>query len=280
MRPERILVGSVPTLSASFYDDGPQDVGAVTVHVWRRSDGTDVLPVNTPANKGADPVKYTVDLPAAGAARLDELTAVWTAASGRQVTTTVEVVGGFLFEIHELRSEPDVGSADKYPNEALRDVRTVVEDLFESYCKVAFVPRLAFADLRGTGSYELRLRGRRIRSIESVVVDDVTITGYQTYSTGTVASPAYLPRGSAITVAYTHGMDAPPADVHDAALMYARHRLIDRANRKLSNVRSRIRDGGDVELLSTPDPDRGRPTGLLDVDAILNRYRDDTPAIA
>src|SRR5688572_15446509 len=107
----RVLVGSSPTLTQTFYDDEtPVDVGTVTVQDTA-ADGTVVVPAETATTHGDDDV-YSYSLPAAAAGDLAVLTVTWSGDDGRTATTTVEVVGGRLFELADLREEPDLESAD------------------------------------------------------------------------------------------------------------------------------------------------------------------------
>lgn len=223
----RVLKNTRATLSVTFEIDGtgtnptPDDEATVTV---TRADGT-VLVDNQAATNEADGL-FTYTIEAAENDRLDILTAEWTSDLGT-LTTVTEVAGGFLFTIAELRAK--LQSEADYSTPEIVAVRNYVEDALETACNVAFVPRYRRETISGTGSPDLYL-APRTTAIRSLLVDGVseTISG-ETYSdiTGHVYWPDTWPAGTSnLVVGYEHGYAHPPEIAKDAALTWAKIRIV------------------------------------------------------
>lgn len=287
---QRVLVGNDATTRTTFYSgDTPADAtGDVTVTVTR-DDGT-VLAGGTATN--ASTGVYEFDLAdATHTSRLDVLTVTWAgliAGSTQVKTTQVEVVGGFYVELGEIRSLPKLGDSGKFPLEALEDARNWFETLAEEHCGVAFVPRYARDLVDGNDRYELLLNRLYPRSLIGVTVDGVTTstTGWQLYPSGRLsrdhlgsfAVPTSTTIGRNIAVSYTHGYDRPPADLRDVALLAIRDKLLaDREGREAGRVLSQTNEFGGTTRFALPGSDR--PTGIPDVDTVLNRYVERVPVI-
>jgi hypothetical protein len=223
---ERVLQATPLTLSQQWYEAGVAvDPGTVTVGITR-ADGTELVAPAT-ATSGSGTAARTYNLTTTHTALLDTLTVTWTSTLKGTITSTVEVVGGFLFSIAEFRS---LGSAyantTNYPTATVADMRTTVEQALEDACSVAFVPRYSMETVNGVYGGLLSLRWARVRSIRTVTVDDVagTPADYVALREGMVyASSTWWTAGYGnVTVGYEHGYDSPPMRIKRAALILAK----------------------------------------------------------
>lgn len=272
----RVAQTSAVTLSHTFYVDlvATNAAAGVTVAV-KRLDGT--LVASGPATPGGTGV-YTYPLPAQ--ANLDTLTVDWSGSVGGGPVTVrdiVEVAGGFMFSLAEAVAMPPTLSTTKFPAAVLAAKRTVVEVEAERICGYAFVPRFTRIALSGNWTSKLALPHPYVRALRAVRVDGVVWTAEQVAAVGLAdsgvmtLSPA-TPWGGAVwpwgvrnvIVEYEHGLDMPPLDVRDAAIVRLRYRLtMGDTNVPYRAISFTATDGGTYRL-STPSKQR---TGIPDVDA-------------
>lgn len=225
----------------------------------------------------------TISVPAATITKLDTYTLTWTAAVGGVTTTwvsTVEIVGGYLFEIADLRAS-DRAFADqgKYPSATLREIRAWVEDVIEGprAANVAFVPRGNRVTIDGTGRTAIMLPDLEIKSIYAITVGTTAWTTPQiatlTIDDGvvwlTTSSPiaTWTEGHRNITIHYTHGEDLAPGAITRAALMLAREYLLK------TDIpgRATATSIGD-QMFRLTIAGRDGVTGLPEVDAAIQQF--------
>lgn len=279
---DRILINTGQTLTVVFSKDGiPSDLDALPTVTIVDANGANVTSGTATDATGAG--AYQFNLPAQ--AELKRLTVTWTgnySGVAAQITTHADIVGAFYFSIAEL-SVMD-GCQGKDLTQYI-EARQIAESTIETYCEVAFVPRYARELHSGNNRDCLLLDRMYPRTLIAVSVDGSpqTLTGWTLNATGLLRTGGSVfiagTAGENVTVEYTYGLDFPPPDLKRAALRYARHVLLtelstvpDRANLMTTEFAT--------FRLQTADEMRDRPTGLPEVDAVLNRYRDDLPAIA
>lgn len=273
MADQRLAVGAgSPTISATFRaaSGSPATAGTVTVGVvdW---DGTTVLAAGTATTESSG--VYTVALPASAVASVTQLTATWTA-TGRVVTTKVDVVGSRLVWPDEFTSAPGL-SYSSYSAQQVSDAIAWFEDLAYRHCGWSPIERFRQATVRaGWGSYFM-LPDHYVLDLIGVTwqaagVADVVATApelalFEVGGAGEVIG-AYSTQKA--LVAYTHGNPDGARDLHDAALDAVRiHLQESSAGRPAIS----INDGLSVTRFSTAGP--GRPTGIPEVDEVLNANR-------
>lgn len=264
------------TVENQWYENGVAvDPGTVTVGITR-ADGT-VLLAPGQATGGSGTGVRSFALTTAHTTLLDRLTITWATSLKGTDVSYVEVVGGFLFTIAELREEDPLGDTVAYPTAELARMRTVVEQSFERECHRAFVPRYAFERITtGYGmAYNLSVRGRPLRSIRSASVDGRALSAGDLATVVPRPSSFYWPQGwftgwtyGDIRVGYEYGEDFPEGDVVEAAKLLAKNWLVkgpidDRAT-SMSN------DDGTFTM-ATPGL-RGSRYGIPEVDAVVNGY--------
>ncbi len=276
----RVLRTTQVVLSHTFYVDetATSATGSVTYSI-KRLDGTVVT-----SGTAAGPITtgvYTVTVPAQ--ATLDVLTVDWTGVVAFATVTArdiVEFVGGFIFGLAEVRALTPVLDSTKYPTATLAKKRIGVEQECEEICGQAFVPRFARVALQA-GRSPLVLPNINCTALRAVTVDGVaqTLTGLVLSRSGVLSGglwPDIWPR-STVIVEYEHGMEYPPEDLKDAAMLRLRSRL----NQTDTGVPQRAlsfsaTDGGTYRL-STPSRKR---TGIPDVDGTYERYTPDRGGFA
>lgn len=274
----RVRKGTTATLTTFFYDNGETiiDKGAVTVSV--ASDTGTVLQSGAATNTSGT---YTFALTTAATIAIDRLTVTWT--SGTEVQTTfVDVVGGFYFELAELRAAQDLSSTTTYPTERLRTARTWIENIIDQEVNASFVRRYnrdRFAAYSALPS--LVLRG----AAYAQALLSISINGTAVSLTGLTVDPfnrIVLTTGfpwvtygfGVVDVRYEAAWsDTCPADLHDVALQAARWRLIstDGVSGIPSRATSLTNEFGNVQLSTAGNR---RPTGIPDVDAVIMSYAD------
>lgn len=271
---ERHLVNAPATISRGWYEGGVLvDPSTVTIKI-DRADGTNLIPAGT-ATSGTGAAARTYTLSIANMASLDILTATWTSATKGTLTSTVEVVGGFLFSIADMRALGDPYSdTTKYPAAKVAEVRTLAEQTIEDPCGIAFVPRYARETLSGSGSSIQLAKWPRVRSVRSATVDGVALTGtdltdLKANLAGELYRESYWTGGfNTIVVGYEHGYDTPPARVSQACLTLAKNWLV--TGPLDDRMTSLSTEDGTFAML-TPGL-RGSVVGIPEVDAVIQQY--------
>ena len=282
---ERVLRNTSANLSATFEVDGvPTDPSpdAATVEIIR--DNGTTLVAETAATPGGVG-KFTYTLTPTHTAQLDILTVRWQATlngAEQTITSTVEIVGGFLFNLAQIRAAPYALNATDYPNDLVVDARTLAEQRIEDACGVAFVPRYRRETLSGPGGPVLLVGAPRLRTIRTATVDGTALTSTElaevTYSAAGTAywRNKWLEGANNVVVAYEHGHDSVPGPVSRAALLLAKHYLTETPfDARHTSVSTE--DG--TFTLATPGL-RGSVTGLPEVDQVISEYGGWTSAVA
>lgn len=270
----------------TFESEYTNDDGVVT-HI--------TTPVSVTIRDGAGTTIYTgtptlhgnhldITIPVATLPTLDTYEFTWTGTiSSTTVTWTsdVELVGGYLFEIADLRNA-DRAFTDtaKYPTDVLKQVRTWVEDVIEgtTAANVAFVPRGNRVTLDGSNRYKTQAWGIdvpdfELRQVFAAKVNGTALTNAQV--TGLICDDNTVWRTDTIwqtghqnvQLHYSHGFDRAPGAITRAALLLAREYLVK------SDLPSRATATsiGD-QLFRLTIAGRDGITGLPDVDAAIAQF--------
>lgn len=280
---QRILRGTAATLSFQIVDaDGVPTVpaGGVSIDV-DRADGT--MLVGSAAATVDSTGLCTYSLTPAQTATLDVLTATWfDDTTNGEWSQTIEIVGGYMFTVGDIRAFETLGDDLTYPNAMVIRERLEVETEAEWICDRAFTPRYARITVDGNADPVIDLGVHDIRRVRSVRT--YTSAGASTYSSFTAAQLAgIVPVGTSIrrtdngvfeegygniVVEVEYGLDAPDKPMRTAALI----RLRDRPTRPQSSLPLRTKqfqsDAGTVEL-NQPE---AFETGIPEVDAVYGSY--------
>jgi hypothetical protein len=252
---DRILRGSAATISFQLLVDGAgadPSPDSARVDVLDSSgallvDGADAT--NEPLGK------FTLPLEPVVTSALDVLTARWTLTYGGEeqtFETYVEVVGGYLFSLADVRADPDLADEDLYPIDRVIEMRTQAEDALEQACGVAFVPRFRVDTVEARGRIMLaRRRPTKIRSIkrDGVALSETASAQLRVRSDGVVlvsrSRYAHYPTCE-YEIAYEHGYPFPPAREARAAFLLAKRWLVEQPfDERASKVTT---DGGTIDL--------------------------------
>lgn len=216
---------------------------------------------------------------------LDTYDVVWTWANGQSRRSGFELVGGFLFAIAELRAfDAVLASETAYPDARLIDVREAVEERMEKAAHVAFRARGARELLDGSSDGEIFLHNRRpIRvvsaSIAGVALSADELADVAVYPGGRLMrrSGSWTAKERQVEVLYEHGYPETPAPVHDAALRYGRHLAVKTAFDDADRATAAFTELGGYRLTIAG---RDGPTGLPEVDAVIEQFGWHAPAFA
>lgn len=272
---DRVLRNTAATLRVSWFEsEAPASPTSVTVTV-RRENGT-VLDTESVAV-----IAGVCTYGLAPQSDLDIITLEWTGTLGgtiQTLTTEVEIVGGFICELADLRALDTISNATKYPAAKLAETRAFCEDKFERATRRTFVPRYARAVLDGNGSSTLWLRHGEARRIIGATVDGTAVvtTAWKLSPAGRVRAPSSFPTGSEVEIRYEHGARFVRGDIKAAALTYIRYLLVTGTDKINDRTLSMSADGM-VSTMATAGPNR--PTGLPSVDSTLIDYRAPRPSM-
>jgi len=148
------------------------------------------------------------------------------------------------------------------------------EEIAERFRGVAFTPRSHTETFTYPASLVVLAR-QPVRSITSFTVNAVTGTlGDVTLDahTGRVGGGGWY-GSKTLVVAYSHGLDAPPAVALRACAEYVRASATTDRSGTSRDVIAQTFDGG-ITRFSSPDFSKGRPTGFLEVDRLLGSLPD------
>ena len=231
----------------------------------------DPVTVGAPADAEADGV-YEAEVGAAAMpTAADLLTVLWgdDGEAAHLETVLVDVAGAVFVNRAALEEVSALASA---PAWMIDQVADHVEDRIETYCGVAWVPRVEVETLRRRRWDPFGARWPQLREIRTVTVDgtagDVTAWDFDR-ETGVIYPPA-LTSGAEVVLTYEHGHDRPHFDLADAA-QEAAEQLLREALNQHTPKRAEFAEGASW-LIATASPQHGRLFGIpTRVDAVLQQ---------
>lgn len=220
---DRIQQGIASTITVTLYRDGTAEnpsPDSATVRI-ARADGTELVAETAAIDDGTGVFAYT--LSPTQTATLDTLTAAWTVefdGVAQTVSTTVEIVGGFLVSLHELA---DVLTS--LTQAELAEKRVKIEQRLEKALGYACVPRYSLETRYSRAGDILTRHG--LRAVRSLTVLRPNMADW-TLTAGQLANLSVEPWGvrgvpacGAVRIGYEHGHDYPDSDITEAALLLA-----------------------------------------------------------
>lgn len=271
---QRILQRTSAALTWSPVDsDGEPslvDPGTVTVTI------TDSAGVELHADAAttSDGVERTYTLSTTDTATLDVLTATWKVAGNVVAETQAAIVGGYYFTLAELRaSHKTVLDNGKWTNALLLKLRNEVEESFESWTQMSWVPRFSVSTVHA-GLADVQAI-RNIRWIRHYSDNDTFTEGSaaevaDTHGTAWGSVHGWCHNYGRTVIGVEHGMNEPPADLKAAAMRYCQ-RL---ATRRESGLSDRAQSYTTPEGMTVNVGRIGtdwRPTGDEIIDEVLRR---------
>lgn len=263
--------------------ESPADTASAPTVTVTRADGTSLAAPTVDDPTTGDGQYRAALTSAVHLTRPDVLTVVWTGTVtgvGEQVYTEyLEVAGGRYVSPRDLRTRPGLEDINAFTPDRLLEALAHVEAIVEEATGVAWVPRYAREEFVGAGQSTLTLGNLYPRSIVAVTVDGTAVTpttvfelddrGTLTYTDDVFTSSSDGARN--VIVDYLYGLDGPPADLRREVLDYTQTLLLAQEGPLGDNVIGQTFDGINLRY-STPDPSKGRPTGHMKFDAVLQRY--------
>lgn len=268
--------GGVYTLSTTVRDDDGATLVPTAPSIAIKDSAGEVVEEGTPTVSDST---LSYEIPAASLPFLDSYTIVWGATADSapwSSTEYLELVGGYLFEIPDLRaSDRAFENATKYPTETLRAVRTAVEQTIEGKraANVAFVPRGARVTVDGNGKHEIVVPHFEVREVISAFVNGWPLSPAQVASLIVDDNSIYWPDGTwlagrkNIEIHYTHGRDVPPGPISRAALILAKEYAV---KTDLPGRATATSIGDQIFRLTVAG--RDGVTGLPEVDAAIGDH--------
>lgn len=267
--------------------------GSVTVTVF---DATDAQIATGTGTAGATGV-YTYALPSGVRSELGAYTVRFgytLAGVAQTADVQIEVVGGLLFEIADLRAaHPELSDVERYTSAAIRTARDEATERLEEAAQVAFATRRTIQTVSGDETTRLLMPHVEITAVNSVTLyneitgadavedefDGTEIADVEIDShAGVLKRTTNLwPYGhNNIVVDYEHGYASTPNPVKRAAMRLAVEALVP--NALPSRALAQSTDVGDFRI-SVANPEAGRPTGDPEVDAVILMFGRRRPTV-
>ena len=265
----RFLSGRGVTLTHSFLDDETvmvvpsvsvtvRDSSGATVYTGDATNASDVWSVSLPAQPLG---VYTVD---------------WVAGTTATDQETFEVVGGFLFTVPEARaSDIDLTDTVRFPTDAIKHYRQVIEQEFQTITGRSFTKRLATVKITGDDTTTALARIYDATAIKAITDKDgltVDLTGWSIDRMGMVTAPFELYDGDVYTLTLEYGITVGIEDAKRAALLRLRSLLTAERSGIPDRATAFVAHEGGNFTLATPGRN-GYETGIPEVDAALGHYR-------
>lgn len=179
------------------------------------------------------------------------------------------------FTVAEARKLKPLDDTATYPDADIDAARQMAEQSIEQACGVAFIPRTEVETVSGNGLNTLMLKHPKVTSVQAVTVGGVAYASADLAGvtvlpdTGQLYNTALWTSGRAnVVITYTHGFDAVPLRVKQAAMLLTRRWLVDGPFD--DRATSMTTDDGTFSLI-TPGV-RGAVTDLPEVNATIDQY--------
>jgi hypothetical protein len=266
----RAVVGSTVTVMSEPFDGTPVTPAAVVT----RADGTTA----TAPSAAVVGTHVAVTLTAANHLdQLDQLDVTITATVGgapQVVGFRVDAVGTDYMTLARLRREPGLSDVGRFPDWLLMEHRDGMAEYVERYCRQSFVPQFVIESHWGKGGTCLPAFHSPVSAVRAATIDGeaVDVADIDIIAGTVLHLDAGWTAGKPIVVEVEHGDPFPPAKIVTAMVRAVRRDLLGRGAQAPSDMLWETVDGNTVRY-STPDYDAGRPTGVLELDAVLNGYR-------
>lgn len=185
----------------------------------------------------------------------------------------------------EVRDHPSFDGVPTVTDARIDTVMDTVERRIETYNGVAWAPRQRTDSVYGDGKSTLHVVKTRGRSVDSATIDGdaADVTNWTIDHTGLVKrNDGAFPKGSLVAVTYTHGADAPPEDLRDAAIVAACEILAKQPNPRAGPRAESVdfADGPTINWAAVPGSRENRIFGMPYVDQIVSSYGTARPVFA
>lgn len=180
------------------------------------------------------------------------------------------------FTAVEFKAEwPDDDQVQALDDAVIDAKRAVAEEIIEGLdtedgCHRAFVPRTETFTLSGDGTTRLSIPRYHLLTVESIEIGGATVSPDNVSIESSSLYRSIWTRGFGnVVVEVTHGLDAPPLAVKEAAMLLTKHRAL---KGPIDDRATGIQADGGVITLATPGQ-RGSVTGIPEVDRVIRAYQ-------
>tara|TARA_R110000822_G_scaffold74154_2_gene178263 strand:+ start:253 stop:834 length:582 start_codon:yes stop_codon:yes gene_type:complete len=175
----------------------------------------------------------------------------------------------------QVRSRvPALANVTTYPSTELERLVLEFTEIAEDYLGVAYEPRTVTAEQVVRPNQLVKLANPQVRTLTAVTINETALTAGELADltvdkvAGTVIDGLWVGSPFALFT-YSHGYDAPTEVLLRACSEYVRSVAFADRSGQSRDVIAQSMDGSFTRY-STPDWNRGRPTGFLEVDRLLN----------
>jgi hypothetical protein len=160
------------------------------------------------------------------------------------------------------------------------EYRDGMAEYVEHYCRRSFVPQFTIEHHWGAGGSCLPVFHAPVSAVRAATIDGdaIDVADIDILDGVVLHRDDGWTAGVPVVVEIEHGDPFPPARLVTAMVRAIRRDLLGRGAQSPSDMLWETVDGNTVRY-STADSTAGRPTGVLDLDAVLNEYRQ-PPGIA
>lgn len=172
----------------------------------------------------------------------------------------------------------------QFPDSTLAGIVAEFEEIAEDYLNVAYTPRTVTETVTVSRNASVVFLRPQVSAVSAFSLDGTAIapTNYQLDTdtgavvlasgwAGDVPAPVSGPSYStgSLVVTYTHGYSTPTQRLLRGCTQYVRAVALSDRSGVARDVIARSVDGM-TDRYSTPDPEKGRPTGFIEVDRLLS----------
>jgi hypothetical protein len=172
------------------------------------------------------------------------------------------------------------GEASTFPTSDIVKAINQAEAIIDEYCGVSFVYRYHRDVLDGNNTTDIQLTHMFPQvviagSIGGVALTATQISNLNKYKSGVIRLKedvwAFTNPGGQVVIDYEAGVGkTPPEPISFVAKSLARHTMLELISRIPDRSTSLSTEFGNIQI---SQPGMNRPTGIPDLDTILNRYR-------
>lgn len=283
MIPERVRLNTATDLNLYLGDGDTATDADGDVDVVVKDANGDTMTSGTATNQAVGHYTFTL----AAQSQVKELTVLWSgeiSSDAFEEQTFAQVIGGHYISLRDLRDVQGADDQTAFPDTELIAARTVAEQLVDDFTEKAWSKRYAREVHDGNDHTYLFVDRTPARELIAVTIGGTaaTLTDWTIQDTGLIRTDGDVfttepIAGQNVVVEYVYGEDRPPADLARAVLRLARHILLSTDTSIPDRARLMTTEFAQFHLVMA---NRDYPTGLPEVDAVLNRYRRELPAFA
>lgn len=165
---------------------------------------------------------------------------------------------------------PNDAAVQALTDDQIDTARGTAEEIIEKACHVAFTPRTKVVTLSGSNGTRISVPLYKVREVTGATVDGVTVdVAKLSLADSSVYYSGWTQGFGNVALSVSHGYDAPPLEIKEAAMTLAKHRAI---KGPIDDRAVGVPTDAGIITLATPGQ-RGSVTGLPSVDQAIQQYR-------